>query len=148
MSVNKAILVGRVGANPETRFTAGGQSVTNLRIATTEKYKNRQGDKVEKTEWHRLTFWGKLSEIVQQYVTKGMLIYVEGKISTNKYTKDGVDHYSTGITVREMRMLGGGERDQNAGPRNAAAEEADPSGSIGDEHAGPGPEISDEDIPF
>lgn len=140
MSLNKAILIGRVGQDPETRYTTGGQAVCNVSIATTEKFKNRSGEKQEKTEWHKLTFWGKLAEIVQQYVTKGMLIYVEGKIETRKWHDDkaGVDRYSTGITVREMKMLGGGKK----------REGGDDGGESAEDQPGAGPEISDEDIPF
>lgn len=142
--VNKVVLVGRLGKDPETRYTGGGQAVTNFSLATSEKFKDKSGQKQERTEWHRITAWGKLAEICQQYLTKGSLVYAEGSIHTRKWQdKEGADRYSTEITIQQMKMLGGGERRDNSG-----------GGDF--EHGGPGgpstqpaaPEISDEDIPF
>jgi len=107
--LNKATLIGNLGADPETRYTQDGTCVCNLRLATTEKFKDKQGQKQEKTEWHRVTLWGKLGEIANQYLTKGARVYIEGKIETRKWTnKDGQDQYTTEIRGFDMKMLGGG----------------------------------------
>ena len=105
-SINKVILVGRVGKDPEIKSISSG-SVANFSLATSESYKDKNGEKVETTEWSNCVAFGKLGDIIGQYVTKGSLLYVEGKLKTDKYTKDGVDKYSTKIVVNEMKMLGG-----------------------------------------
>lgn len=105
-SINKVILVGRVGQNPEVKQIPNG-SVANFSLATSESYKDKNGEKVETTEWSNCVAFGKLGEIIGQYVVKGSLLYVEGKLKTDKYTKDGVDKYSTKIVINEMKMLGG-----------------------------------------
>ncbi len=105
---NLVILIGNLGADPETRFLQDGTCVCNLRLATTEKFK-KDGEQVEKTEWHRVVLWGRLGEIANQYLTKGSKCYIEGKIETRKWTnKDGQDQYTTEIRGSEMKMLGGG----------------------------------------
>ena len=156
MSVNKAILVGRLGKDPETRFTSGGQAVATFNMATDSSYKDRNGERQKRTEWHRIKAWGKLAEIVQQYLRKGSLIFIEGRIETREWQdKEGVKRYTTEIVANEMRMLGSRSDGMAAGAGAAApagatrAEDFDhaapaeePMGS------GPGPEISDEDIPF
>ena len=107
--LNKAILIGNLGADPETRYTQDGTCVCNLRLATTEKFKGRDGNPQEKTEWHRVVLWGRLGEIANQYLTKGARVYIEGKIETRKWTnKEGQDQYTTEIRASEMKMLGGG----------------------------------------
>lgn len=109
--LNKAILIGNLGADPETRYTQDGTCVCNLRLATTEKFKNRNGEQQEKTEWHRVVLWGRLGEIANQYLNKGARVYIEGKIETRKWTnKEGQDQYTTEIRANEMKMLGGGAR--------------------------------------
>lgn len=109
-SVNKVILVGNLGRDPDMRYMPSGEAVANLAIATSRKYKNKAGEMVEETEWHRVTFFGKLAEIAGQYLKKGRSVYVEGRIKTDKYTdKDGVEKYSTQIIANEMQMLGGRE---------------------------------------
>ena len=109
-SVNKVILVGNLGRDPEMRYLPSGEAVANLAIATSRKYKDKTGQMVEETEWHRVTFFGKLAEIAGQYLKKGRSVYVEGRIKTDKYTgKDGVEKYSTQIIANEMQMLGGRE---------------------------------------
>jgi len=109
-SVNKVILVGNLGRDPEIRYLPSGDPVANVTIATSSKYKNKTGELVEETEWHRVTFFGKLAEIVGQYLKKGRSVYVEGRIKTRKYTdKDGVEKYATDIIANEMQMLGGRE---------------------------------------
>ncbi len=106
--LNKVTLIGNLGADPETRFTQDGTCVCNIRLATTEKYKNRNGEQVEKTEWHRVVLWGRLGEIANQYLKKGSQVYIEGKIETRKWQdKDGQDRYTTEIRANEMKMLGG-----------------------------------------
>lgn len=125
-SVNKVILIGNVGKDPESSYTQGGMAITKLSLATTEKRKGRDGNKQETTDWHRVTFFGKLAEIVAQYVTKGSQICVIGRIKYGSYDKDGVKHYTTDIIGDEMQILGG--RDSGGKPAQAAkpAKEFDP----------------------
>ena len=108
-SVNKVILVGHLGKDPETRYMPNGDAITNATLATSESWKDKQtGEKKEQTEWHRLVFYRKLAEIAGQYLRKGFLIYIEGSLKTRKWQdKDGQDRYTTEITVNEMTMLGG-----------------------------------------
>ena len=108
MSVNKVILVGRLGKDPETRYMTSGEAVTNATLATSENWKDKSGEKQEKTEWHNLVFYRRLAEIAGEYLKKGSQIYVEGKLQTRKWqTKEGQDRYTTEIVVNEMTMLGG-----------------------------------------
>lgn len=116
--VNKVILVGRLGADPEVRYTPDGTMVTNFRLATDEQWKDKSGERVQKTEWHRIVTFGKLAEISGSYLVKGKLVFVEGRIQTKAWDdKDGVKHYSTEIVASGMRMLDGkgGGRSQEAG---------------------------------
>lgn len=108
-SVNKVILVGNLGADPETRYMPSGDAVTNIRLATTDRYKDKQsGDFKEATEWHRIAFFGKLAEIAGQYLRKGSSVYIEGRIRTRKWQdQSGQDKYSTEIVADQMQMLGG-----------------------------------------
>lgn len=109
-SVNKVILVGNLGRDPEIRYLPSGEPVANITLATSSKYKSKTGEMVEETEWHRVTFFGKLAEIVSQYLKKGRSVYVEGRIKTRKYTdKDGIEKYATDIIANEMQMLGNRE---------------------------------------
>lgn len=106
-SINKVILVGNLGADPEVRHTEGGQVIANVRLATNRVYKNRDGERVEETEWHRIVFFGKLAEIVEQYLKKGATIYAEGRLRTRQWTdKDGNEKYTTEIVGENMTMLG------------------------------------------
>lgn len=109
--VNKVILVGNLGADPETRYTAGGAAITNIRIATSESWKDKQtGENQERTEWHRVVFFGRLAEIAGEYLRKGSQVYIEGKLRTNKWQdQNGQDRFSTDIVANEMQMLGGRE---------------------------------------
>ena len=108
--INKVILVGNLGRDPEVRSTAGGTSVTNLRIATSEQWKDKQsGERKESTEWHQVVLFGRLGEIAGEYLKKGRTVYIEGRLQTRKWEKDGIDRYSTEIVASEMQMLGGGE---------------------------------------
>lgn len=108
-SVNKVILVGNVGADPETRYASSGDAITNIRLATSDKYKDKAtGNAVENTEWHRVAFFGRLAEIVSEHVRKGSSLYIEGRIRTRKWQgSDGQDKYSTEIIADQMQMLGG-----------------------------------------
>lgn len=107
-SVNKVIIVGNLGADPETRYLPSGDAVTNIRVATTDRYKDKQsGEMKEATEWHTITFFAKLAEIAGQYLRKGSQVYVEGSLRTRKFTdKNGVEKYSTDIRADNMQMLG------------------------------------------
>jgi len=109
--VNKVILVGNLGRDPEVRYSPNGQAVANVTIATTESWKDKNtGDKQEKTEWHRIVFFGKLAEIAGEYLKKGSQIYVEGRLQTRKWQdKDGHERYTTEIVANEMQMLGSRE---------------------------------------
>lgn len=154
MSVNKVILVGRLGRDPETRYTSGGQAVANFTLATDETYKDRSGERQKRTEWHRIVLWGKLAEIAQQYVKKGTLVYIEGRIQTRQWEdkRDGQKRSTTEIVANVMRMLSA--RAEGAATAAAAGgfapgrpADLDSEGVLPpDEPAGP--EISDEDIPF
>ena len=108
-SVNKVILVGNLGADPDTRYLPSGDAVANIRLATTDRYKDKaSGELKEMTEWHRVSFFGRLAEIANEYLKKGSSVYIEGKIRTRKYTDQaGVEKYSTDIVADQMQMLGG-----------------------------------------
>ena len=117
--VNKAIIVGRLGNNPELRFTSNGTPVASLSIATSETWTNKDGKKEEKTEWHRIIVWGKLGENCNNYLSKGREVYVEGKIKTRKWQdKQGVDRYTTEIIASQVVFLGNGQSSNgnNHGP--------------------------------
>ena len=142
--LNKVQIIGRVGKDPEVRYATNGDAIANFTVATSERYKDKQtGEAVEKTEWHNVSAYRRLAEIVGDYVKKGALIYIEGKIQTRKYDKDGVTHYATGIVASEMKMLGskdGGQQQQGQPrPQNKPA----PSQS-----SGSGFNDMDDDIPF
>ncbi|AHX14600.1 single-stranded DNA-binding protein [Dyella jiangningensis] len=108
--INKVIIVGNLGADPETRYTSGGAAITSIRIATSESWTDKQsGEKQERTEWHRVKLFGRLAEIAGEYLKKGRQVYIEGSLRTDKYTdKDGIERFSTDIIANEMQMLGGG----------------------------------------
>jgi single-strand DNA-binding protein len=158
MSVNKVILVGRLGRDPETRYTGGGQAVANFSVATDETYKDKAGERQKRTEWHKIVVWGKQAEIAQQYLKKGSLIFIEGRIQSREWQdKEGQKRTSFEIVATNFRMLGGrgdggGSAGGSASLGGARAEEHDQSGPVDDfgGHVGgaAGPEISDEDIPF
>jgi single-strand DNA-binding protein len=161
-SVNKVILIGNLGADPETRYSASGDAICNIRIATTESWKDKQtGDRREVTEWHRVVFYRKLAEIAGQYLRKGSQVYIEGRIKTRKWQdKDGNDRYSTDIEATDMTMLGKreGQGDPVGGGGRSNAPAPAPSGSGGDNY-NPAPpaaqkkpdfsdDFGDDDIPF
>jgi single-strand DNA-binding protein len=105
--INKVILIGNLGADPEMRYTADGTAVCNFRIATTERFKDRQGNTQERTEWHRVVAWRKLAEICGQYLAKGKQVYIEGRIRNESWEKEGVKQVSYKIEADTMKMLGG-----------------------------------------
>jgi single-strand DNA-binding protein len=116
--INKVILVGNLGADPEVRYTGGGTAIASLRIATSEQWTDKQsGQKQERTEWHRVKLFGRLAEIAGEYLKKGRQVYIEGSLRTDKYTdKDGVERYSTDIIANDLQMLGGGGAEGGGAP--------------------------------
>jgi single-strand DNA-binding protein len=161
-SVNKVILIGNLGRDPETRYMPDGGAITNISVATTDVWKDKNGEKQEKTEWHRVAFFGKLAEIAGEYLKKGSQVYVEGRLQTRKWQdKDGADKYTTEVIADRMQMLGsrqgmgagagagagagggaerdGGERDSGAATRGAAKPAAKAGGKFDD---------FEDDIPF
>jgi single-strand DNA-binding protein len=153
MSVNKVILVGRLGRDPETRYTSGGQAVANFSVATDESYKDKNGERQKRTEWHKIVVWGKQAEIAQQYLKKGALIFIEGRIQSREWQdKEGQKRTSFEIVATNFRMLGGRGDGMAAGAGASAgggrSEEHEHSGSPDDFGGGSAPDINDEDIPF
>lgn len=132
--VNKVILIGNLGGDPEVRALENGNKVANFSMATTESYKNKAGEKVESTEWHRVVIWGKLAEIVEKYLKKGAKVYVEGKISYRSYEdKDGIKKYTTDILAQNMTMLGGNPQGSGQESTTAPAPmDQQPSGETDD----------------
>jgi len=121
MAVNKVILIGNLGRDPEIRYTTGGQAVANFTIATTEKYTNKSGERQEDTEWHRIVAWGRLAEICGEYLSKGRMVYIEGSIKTRSWEdKEGNTRYTTEIVARNMQMLGGQGGQGGQGGRSEA----------------------------
>ena len=157
-SVNKVILIGNLGADPETRYLPSGDAVTNIRIATTEKWKDKGGEQQEHTEWHRIAFFGKTAEIAGEYLKKGSPVYVEGRIRTRKWQdKEGQDRYSTEIVADRMQLLGsrgggGGDKGNEPmgarEPREPAAATAAAGGKPAPKKGGGGFDQMDDDIPF
>ncbi len=158
-SVNKVILVGNLGADPESRFAPSGDAICNIRLATTESWRDKQsGDKKEATEWHRVTFYGKLAEIAGQYLRKGSQVYIEGSLRTRKWQdQSGQDRYTTEIRADEMKMLGGREGAGNSAPQQPRQQQA-PQQQAPQRSAAPAPANAgggnsgfgeyDDDIPF
>ncbi|MBM3364167.1 MAG: single-stranded DNA-binding protein [Betaproteobacteria bacterium] len=150
-SVNKVIIVGNLGRDPETRYMPSGDAITNIAVATTDKWKDKStGEQKEATEWHRISFFGRLAEVAGQYLKKGSQVYIEGKLRTRKYTdKDGVEKYSTEIVADVMQMLGsrqgGGAApmDDHGGGRSAAQ----PPAQVGGRQPA-NINLEDDDIPF
>jgi single-strand DNA-binding protein len=149
-SVNKVILIGNLGRDPETRYLPDGGAITNISIATTESWKDKSGEKQEKTEWHRIAFFGKLAEIAGEYLKKGAKVYIEGRLQTRKWQdKDGVDKYTTEIVAGQMVMLdgrrdGGGEREAAPRQESRPAQQSRPAAKPA---AGKFDDFED-DIPF
>ena len=147
--INKVILVGNLGNDPDTRYTAGGAAVANISLATTDSWKDKEtGQKQDRTEWHRIVFFGRLAEIVGEYLRKGSQVYIEGRLQTRKWQdKTGNDRYTTEIVANEMQMLGG---------RGGGMPANDQAPAMSDERPGSGPasappvdnDFVDDDIPF
>jgi len=163
-SVNKVILIGNLGRDPETRYTTGGDAVTNLRIATTETWKDKSGEKQEKTEWHTVVLFGRQAEVAGEYLKKGRPVYIEGRLQTRKWTdKEGVEKYSTEVVGDRMQLLGsrdggggggdaefagsGGAGAQKPGREGAGAARSPAAGS-GAAGSKKGVDDFDDDIPF
>jgi single-strand DNA-binding protein len=129
-SVNKVILIGNLGRDPEMRYMPSGDALCNITIATTDTWKDKgTGEKKEQTEWHRVVFFRRLAEIAGQYLKKGSQVYVEGRLQTRKYQKDGVDHYATEIVGDEMRMLGSRQGAGEAPARDSGRDSAPSRGA-------------------
>ena len=143
--INKVIIVGNVGQDPETRYMPSGSAVTNLTVATNESWKDKQsGEQKERTEWHRVAMFGRLAEIAAEYLKKGSQVYIEGKLRTRKWQdKSGSERYTTEVIADEMQMLGGG---RSSGGGSSSMGGSEPSGPA------PGPSGDegefDDDIPF
>ena len=146
MSLNKVILIGNLGRDPEVRYMPNGEAVCNFSIATSETWKDQHGQKQERTEWHNITLYRRLAEVAGQYLKKGSLVYIEGRIQSRKYTgKDGVERTAYEIIGNEMKMLGGGN---DSGQQNAQhTPPAPPSRQAPAAPAQPVDDI-DDDIPF
>jgi len=139
--VNKVILIGNVGKDPEIRYSAGGGAITNLTLATSDSWKDKQtGEKQERTEWHRVSMFGRLAEIAGEYLKKGSKVYIEGALRTRKWQDaSGADRYTTEIVANEMQMLDG--KTESNGPRSHGEQMHEPQ-------ADPEPNPFDDDIPF
>jgi single-strand DNA-binding protein len=155
-SVNKVILVGNLGRDPEVRYTPSGQAVANFTVATNEAWTDKAGQKQERTEWHRVVVWGKAAENCGEYLSKGRSVYVEGRLQTREWTnKEGAKQYTTEIVANPVGgvvFLGGGERGGRGASRGAAAPADDfggpPPGIDEGSSGGGGPKPAEDDIPF
>jgi single-strand DNA-binding protein len=140
-SLNQVTLIGNLGRDAELKYTSGGTPVSTINMATTETWKDKQGQKKEQTEWHRVVLWGPTAENLQEYLTKGKSICVVGKLQTRKWTdKNGVERYTTEIKADRVTLLGGATAAQNSGGKKTAQTEADPDSGGGD--------FDPDDIPF
>ncbi len=154
--VNKVILVGNLGADPDMRYTPSGQGVCELRIATSESWNDKNGQRQERTEWHRVVVWGKRAEVCSKYLSKGRQVYVEGRIQTRSYDdKDGNKRYITEVIAADVQFLGGGGREGGAGggARGGRSDDGPPPPGDGDfggygGGGGGGGGGPDDDIPF
>lgn len=155
--INKVILVGNLGNDPETKYTQGGMAITRISLATTSVRKDRDGNQQERTEWHRVVFFGKLAEIAGEYLRKGSQVYVEGSLRYDKYTgQDGVEKYSTDIVADEMQMLGGrgegggggGGMERSQRPQRQEYSQQAPRRQAPAQQPAPMDDFADDDIPF
>lgn len=148
-SVNKVIIVGNLGKDPETRYMPNGEAVSNIAVATTESWKDKQsGEKKEQTEWHRITFYRKLSEVAGKYLKKGSQVYIEGKLQTRKWTdKEGIERYTTEIIADTMQMLGGRQSSDESQPSKPVSGDDYRAVKSGAKQA-PNFSDMDDDIPF
>lgn len=140
--VNKVILLGRLGMDAELKVTQGGQSYANFSLATSETWKDKEGNKQEKTEWHRCTMWGDRAKNLAQYLTKGKMLYVEGSLETRTYEKDGEKRYATGIKVHTVEFAGDSKKSDGNG---SSAKPVAASSSSDDDYVSAG---GDDEIPF
>jgi single-strand DNA-binding protein len=148
MSVNKAILVGNVGKDPEVRYLEGGTAVANFPLATSEVYKNRNGDKVTQTEWHNIVAWRGLAELAEKYITKGRQLYVEGRITTRSWEdKDGNKRYTTEIVANSIQLLGRRDDDSNGGQEDNSSSENTAGKKADDPELNEEP-MEEDDLPF
>ena len=151
--INKVILVGNLGADPEVRYTAGGTAVANLSLATSEQWTDKQsGQKQERTEWHRVKLFGRLAEIAGEYLKKGRQVYIEGSLRTDKYTdKQGVERYSTDIIASDLQMLRGKDAGDSSDRQQGSGTRRQSGGQQRQQSAPPpdnGNQFDDDDIPF
>jgi single-strand DNA-binding protein len=151
--VNKVILVGNLGADPEVKYLEGDKAVAKIRLATTESYKDRSGNRIDQTEWHDLEMWDQQAKIAEQYLKKGSQIYVEGKIKTDTWQDDqGQNRYRTKIRVISFTMLGGRPEGMGGGSSQTSAPAASPKPTVATASSGSGPDLvldnSDDDLPF
>ena len=141
-SVNKVILIGNLGGDPELRYTAGGMAMARFNMATKESW-TKDGNKEERTEWHRIVAWDKLGEICGKYLSKGRQVYIEGKLQTHSYDdKEGVKRYVTEIIAQDVQFLGGNRDSSDSGRSGGGPAQREPAGG------GRGPAAGDDDIPF
>ena len=143
--INKVIIVGNLGADPETRYMPSGSAVTNLSVATSEQWKDKQtGEQKERTEWHKVVFFDRLAEVAAEYLRKGSQVYVEGRLQTRKWQdRDGNDRWTTEVIADEMQMLGGRGGGGGAAPMSSGQDSGPPSAP-----PDTGPDDFDDDIPF
>lgn len=141
--VNKVILLGNLGNDPDVKYTQGGMAITTLSIATTSVRKDKDGNQQEKTEWHRVKLFGKLGEIAGEYLKKGRQVYIEGRIEYGSYEKDGVKQYTTDVIADEMQMLGGGE----SGDRQSSGQRPQRREAPAQRQA-PADDFADDPLPF
>ncbi|KAA3641491.1 MAG: single-stranded DNA-binding protein [Proteobacteria bacterium] len=147
--INKVILVGNLGQDPEVRYTPAGAAVTTISVATTEAWNDKDGNKQERTEWHRVVFFGRLAEIAGEYLKKGSQVYLEGKLRTNKWQdKSGADRYTTEIMANEMQMLGGRPGSGQGGGGNMPSAPKNNNQSQNQNESGPNYDDFDDEIPF
>jgi single-strand DNA-binding protein len=155
-SLNKVMIIGKLGQDPELKYTPQGASVCSFSIATDEGYKDSNGNQVDRTEWHRIVIWRKLAEIAGQYLKKGSLVYIEGKLQTRSWDKDGQKHYTTEIVASDMTMLGG-KGDAQAGGGGYSAPQSNPLAQARPQAAAapqapvfgvPDTVIEEDDLPF
>lgn len=147
-SVNRVTLLGHLGKDPELKYTTSGQAVTRLRMATSDRWKDKNGEWQDRTEWHDVVLWAKMAETANQYLNKGSQVFIEGRLQTRSWDdKEGRKHYATEIVAQDMVLLGGrGGGERSSEPRRAAAPAA--GGGYESEPSRGGPEITDDDIPF
>ena len=149
--VNKVILIGNLGADPEVRFTPGGQAVANFRIATSDTWTDKSGNKQERTEWHRIVVWGKLAELCGEYLKKGRQCYVEGRLQTREWTdKEGKKNYTTEIVAQNVQFLGSrdGAGTGPGKPKNGEEDYGVPPPGVEEAMSSSAPQAAEEDIPF